>query len=146
MANCIRPVSFANSVGEASRTCKNSKMFVCDRCNSTLSRKDVLLRHKVRCSKCLKCNPVQEFQNPEALKKHQDEMHQVPRREFVCARCDASFSRAYGLKRHQESCCVCKKCFPEQTFQSKDEFQSHVEEWHPRRTSKKRRIDAKEPR
>ena len=32
-------VSFTNSVGEASRNCKSSKMFVCDRCNSTLSRK-----------------------------------------------------------------------------------------------------------
>jgi len=121
-------------------------MFVCDRSNSTLCSKDVLLRHKVRCCKCHKCSPVQEFQIPEELKKHEDEMHQVPRREFVCARCDVSFSRAYGLKRHQESCCVCKKCFPEQTFQHKEEFRSHVEKWHPRkRTSKKRKIDAEEP-
>jgi len=89
---------------------------------------------------------VQEFQNPEELKKCEDEMHQVPRRAFIWARCGVSFSRAYGLKRHQESCCVCKKCFPEQTFQRKEEFRSHVEEWHPRKiTSKKRKIDAEEP-
>jgi len=84
---------------------------------------------------------VQEFQNPEELKKHEDEMHQVPRREFVC---NVSFSRAYGLKRQQESCCVWK-CFPEQAFQRKEEFQSHVEELHPsKRTSKKRKIDTEE--
>jgi len=104
------------------------KMFACNKCNTKLSRKDVLIRHKINCCKCRKCFPALEFSKPEELHRHTEEAHRKDLREFVCVKCGKNFSRRYGLIRHEATCSKFKSWFPKKEFQSCKNFEKRMAE------------------
>jgi len=86
---------------------------------------------------CVFCNGV--FKSKESLSKHKSRIHRKPRHErkfFTCNICNADFTLAKDLRRHQESkhessnskdemCIHCSK-----TFRRKDNLMRHMRYQH----------------
>ena len=82
------------------RNQETKKMFKCETCKATFTRKDKQVSHSKRCFKCSYCG--QKLGNAEELELHQDVCEGVP--SYKCKTCHKGFTRKNNMRVHEIKC------------------------------------------